>query len=163
MRLLIASILVLAAVGGSPALAALQKRPAAPTEAVWRPAETPPGGVSWATLESTKEVTRTDKEGLIRSKPIFSAPVKALAGKKIKVNGYMLPLQKGAKQTHFVLLAYPPDCPFHLNPAPMQFIEVKTSQPATFSYDVLTIEGTLQLSGQDEAGIFYKIYDGRTL
>lgn len=33
--------------------------------------------------------------------------MRALCGKKIKVNGYMTPLQNGAKRTHSVLLAYP--------------------------------------------------------
>ncbi len=87
--------------------------------------------------------------------------MQALRGKTVKVSGYMMPLQNGKTQTHFVLLAYPPDCPFHLNPAPMQFIEVKTSKPIAFDYGVKTVEGTLQLMGEDEGGVFYRIYDGR--
>jgi hypothetical protein len=71
----------------------------------------------------------------------------------------MLPLGKGAKQTHFVLLAYPPDCPFHLNPAPTQFIEVKVATPVAMDYNVRTIEGTLTLGGADEQGIFYRMLD----
>jgi len=134
-------------------------KPLKPSESVWKPAPTPPGGIAWSVLESTKEVTRLDENKLIRSKPVFPAPVKALAGKRIKVNGYMLPLGKGAKQTHFVLLAYPPDCPFHLNPAPTQFIEVKVATPMAMDYNVRTSEGTLTLGGSDEQGIFYKILD----
>jgi hypothetical protein len=130
-----------------------------PSESVWQAAPTPKGGVAWSVLESTKEVTRLDDNQLIRSKPVFPPAVKALAGKRIKVSGYMLPLQNGAKQTHFVLLAYPPDCPFHLNPAPMQFIEVRTRTPVPVSYDVKTIEGTLALGGQDEPGVFYRFAD----
>lgn len=144
--------------------AALQSRAApslAPSESVWKPADTPPGGVSWATLESTGERTRTDKEGYIVTKPLFPPAVLALNGKSIKVAGYMMPLQNGRLQTHFVLLAYPPDCPFHLNPNPMQFIEVRTTKPVAFDYRVKTIEGTLELTGHDESGIFYRIADGR--
>ena len=73
----------------------------------------------------------------------------------------MLPLQNGAKQTHFVLLAYPPDCPFHLNPAPMQFIEVKSATPVPIGNDVVTMEGLLSLHGEDEQGIFYRFTDAR--
>lgn len=146
----------------SPCFSALaQSRPAAPTESVWKPAATPPGGVSWSVLESTKEITRTGKDGYLYSKPAFSPQVLALRGKSIKVSGYMMPLQNGKAQTHFVLLAYPPDCPFHLNPAPMQFIEVKTSKPIAFDYGAKTIEGTLQLLGEDEGGVFYRIHDGK--
>jgi len=160
MRPLLVPLVLLAA--AVPASAAMQQgRPLAPSETVWKPAPTPPGGVSWAVLESTKEITRKDGAGMIWSKPAFSPQVKALAGKRIKVNGYMMPLQNGEKQTHFVLLAYPPDCPFHLSPAPMQFIEVRTKGPLPFDYNVRTIEGTLTLHGEDEGGVFYKISDAR--
>lgn len=138
-------------------------RPAAPTESVWKPAATPPGGVAWSVLESTKEITRTGKDGFLYSKPAFTPQVLALKGKSIRVSGYMMPLQNGKTQTHFILLAYPPDCPFHLNPAPMQFIEVKTTKPIAFDYGVKTIEGALLLSGEDEGGVFYRIYDGKPL
>lgn len=140
-----------------------QARPAAPTESVWKPAATPPGGVAWSVLESTKEITRTGKDGFLYSKPAFTPQVLALKGRSIRVSGYMMPLQNGKTQTHFILLAYPPDCPFHLNPAPMQFIEVKTTKPIAFDYGVKTIEGSLQLSGEDEGGVFYRIYDGKPL
>lgn len=53
----------------------------------------------------------------------------------------------------------PPDCPFHLNPAPTQFIEVKVATPVGMDYNVHTIEGTLTLGGADEQGIFYKMLD----
>jgi len=130
-----------------------------PSESVWKPAPTPPGGVAWQVLESTKEDPAAAKAGTI--KPVFPADVKALAGKRVKINGYMLPLGKGASQTHFVLLAYPPDCPFHLNPGPQQFIEVKMSSAIPMNYDVRTIEGTLELAGNDGSGVFYKISNGK--
>jgi len=147
----------------TPAYAALQRsqRPLAPTESVWKPADTPPGGIAWSLLESTKEITRTDDKGYVRSKPIFPNGVQALNGKVVKVAGYMMPLQNGTLQKHFVLLAYPPDCPFHLNPTPMQFIEVKSATGLGFDYRVKTIQGTLQLAGYDEGGIFYRIWDGK--
>lgn len=160
LRLLLALTLAFQA---APLGAAAQTRPPAPTESVWKPADTPPGGVSWALLESTKEITRTDSRGYLLSKPDFPPGVLALKGKKVKVSGYMMPLQNGKTQTHFVLLAYPPDCPFHLNPGPMQFIEVKTDKGVVFDYGVKTIEGVLELSGQDEGGVFYKINSGRAL
>jgi len=156
-------ILALAVLSLAAPAFAFQVRPTAPTESVWKPADTPPGGVAWSLLESTKEVTRTDGRGYTVSKPDFPPGVRALNGKKIKVAGYMMPLQNGKNQTHFVLLAYPPDCPFHLNPGPMQFIEVKTEKGVPFDYSVKTIEGVLELAGQDEGGVFYRISGGRAL
>lgn len=133
-----------------------------PSEQVWKPAPTPQGGVSWQTLESTKENTRT-QAGVIYSKPVFPPQVRALSGKRIKVNGYIMPLQNSAKQTHFVLLAYPPDCPFHLNPVPNQFIEVRAAAPVSVASGVQTIEGTLELTGTDESGIFYRLKNSRAV
>jgi hypothetical protein len=138
-------------------------RPLKPSESVWQTAPTPKGGTPWSLLESTKETTRLDSNKLIRSKPVFPPAVKALAGKRIKVSGYMLPLQNSEKQTHFVLLAYPPDCPFHLNPAPMQFIEVRSKTPVPVSHDVQTIEGRFSLLGEDEGGIFYRMTEAAPL
>ncbi|WAC48245.1 DUF3299 domain-containing protein [Asticcacaulis sp. SL142] len=133
-----------------------------PYEQVWKPAATPPGGIAWSVLESTKEIQRIEN-GVIYSKPVFPKAIKALAGKKIKVNGYMLPLENGVRQSRFVLLAYPPDCPFHLNPSPMQFIEVRAVTPVAMRDDVNTIEGTLVLTGDDEGGIFYKLVNSKEL
>ncbi len=141
--------------------AAIAQTALKPSESIWKPAPTPPGGVPWAVLEAAKEDPAAAKAGAV--KPLYPATVKSLAGKRVKINGYMLPLGKGASQSHFVLLAYPPDCPFHLNPGPQQFIEVKVSSAVPMNYDVRTIEGTLQLAGGDGAGVFYKISDGKEL
>ena len=156
-------VLVAAALIAAPALAAPGTAPPPEmkqSESVWTPAPTPPGGVPWQVLESAKEAPGN---AMAAPKPLYPKAVTALAGKRIKVNGYMLPLGKGGSQSHFVLLAYPPDCPFHLNPGPAQFIEVKVKTPVQMNYQVRTIEGTLELAGNDGGGVFYKISDGREL
>jgi hypothetical protein len=131
-------------------------------EDVWKPATTPKGGVSWKVLESTGETTRKDAEGYIVSKPIFTPQVKALAGKRITVAGWMMPLSAGRTQKHFVLLGYPPGCPFHFHAAPNQFIEVyaDTAFP-TSETRVFTVNGVLELTGYDESGIFYRLRQAR--
>lgn len=158
MKLLVAAASLLMAIP----LLAQRSADLKPSEQVWTPAPTPKGGVSWGVLESTKEIQRTE-DGIIYSKPSFSSAVRALSGKRIRVNGYLMPLQNSAMQTHFVLLGYPPDCPFHLNPAPNQFIEVKVDRavPVYNENQVRTIEGTLVLGGDDESGIFYQIVNGQ--
>jgi hypothetical protein len=129
---------------------------------VWKPAATPPGGTSWKLLESTGETTRTDAQGFIVSKPVFPAPVKALAGKRIKVAGWMMPLEAGAKQKRFVLLGYPPGCPFHFHAAPNQFIEVVAETPfPTNETKLFVVSGVLELTGYDESGIFYRLRAAR--
>ena len=157
-----AAALVAAPAAFAPAALAQPAKPdLKPSESIWKPAPTPPGGVAWAVLEAAKEDPAAAKAGAV--KPLYPASVKALAGKRVKINGYMLPLGKGANQSHFVLLAYPPDCPFHLNPGPQQFIEVKVTSAVPMNYDVRTIEGTLELAGGDGSGVFYKISDGKEM
>lgn len=131
---------------------------------VWKPAATPPGGTSWRVLESTGEITRTDAEGFIVSKPRFTQQVKALEGKRIKVAGWMMPLTAGAKQKRFVLLGYPPGCPFHFHAAPNQFIEVFADTPfPTNETKVFVVSGVLELTGHDESGIFYRLRSARQI
>jgi hypothetical protein len=130
-----------------------------PVEDVWQPAKTPPGGTSWKVLEATKLNDRTDpKTHIIYTKPIFTPAVRNLAGKRIKVAGWMMPLDNSARQKHFVLLGYPPGCPFHLHALPNQFIEVYSAVPVKVDeMNPIVITGTLELTGQDESGIFYRL------
>lgn len=154
-------VLALSITGISPANSAIQDGGTAATSHVWKPAATPRGGISWRVLEATKEITRT-KDGIIYSKPVFTPQVRGLAGKRIKVAGWMLPLDPAAKQKRFVLLAYPPGCPFHFNALPNQFIEVLATTPFPLNETKpFAVTGTLQLTGQDESGIFYRLTDAR--
>jgi len=139
---------------------AMQQGP--PISDIWQPAATPRGGVSWKLLESTKETTRTADDGYIRSRPVFPAGVKSLNGKRVKVAGFMMPLENASRQRHFVLLAYPPGCPFHTHAMPNQFIEVKAD--VAFPVEIeqaIVVEGVLELTGQDESGIFYRLKASR--
>jgi len=156
LRLLLALSIVFTPLAALPA--AMQKGAKAPVADIWKPAATPQGGTSWTMLEATKETTRKNKDGYIVSKPIFTPQIQSLNGKRIKVAGYMLPLEKGSQQKHFVLLAYPPGCPFHFHATPNQFIEINASVPfALNETKPFVVTGVLQLSGQDESGIFYKL------
>lgn len=129
---------------------------------VWKPAATPKGGVSWQTLEATGERTRKDSDGYILSKPIFTKKVRSLEGKRIKVAGWMMPLENGSKQKYFVLLGYPPGCPFHFHAAPNQFIEVYADKAFTTNETkMIVVSGVLELTGQDESGIFYRMKAAR--
>lgn len=129
-----------------------------PVEDIWKPAATPKGGVSWKTLEATEETTRKDAQGYILSKPVFTPAVKRLEGKRIKVAGWMMPLDNSSQQKRFVLLGYPPGCPFHFHAAPNQFIEVFADTPfPTNETKMHVVSGVLELTGYNESGIFYRL------
>lgn len=129
---------------------------------VWQPAPTPPGATSWVVLQDLELEERLEGEWVIYD-PIFGDKVKALAGERIKINGFMMPLQNAEKQTHFVLMAYPPSCPFHLAGGPSAFIEVKSDEAVAFSYEPVLMEGRFELIQEDEedSGLFYRMVDAR--
>jgi hypothetical protein len=162
MRISFATICAFALVATLPASAAMQKGGRAPDPKVadvWQPAKTPPGGTSWTLLQQTKLNDRTDKKtGVIYTKPIFPAGVKALDGKTIKVAGWMMPLENGKSQKRWVMLGYPPGCPFHMHALPNQFIEVLSPAGVPVNETKVHImTGTLKLTGYDESGIFYQL------
>lgn len=161
MRAILSTLLLAIAIAG-PATA-IQVGGKAPVEDVWQPAKTPPGGTSWKLLEQTKLIDRNDKaSGMIFTKPGFPPAVLALAGKEVKLAGWMMPLEASAKQKHFVLLAYPPGCPFHVHAMPNQFAEIYSTVPiAVDDMKPIIMTGTLQLTGQDESGIFFKLVNAR--
>lgn len=143
-------------------LAAALSQPAAAEPTIWRPAETPPGGVSWKTLESTKMISRLGPSRIVLSKPEFPPAVAQLAGKQVVVAGWMMPLESGARQRHFVLFGYPPGCPFHDHAGPNQFIEVYAAVPVPVNeIDAIVLSGVLELSGHNEDGVFYKLRGAR--
>lgn len=149
-----------------PASAAMQKGGRAPDPKiadVWQPAKTPPGGTSWKLLEQTKLNDRTDKKsGIIYTKPMFPESVKSLNGKTIKIAGWMMPLGNGKTQTRWVMLGYPPGCPFHMHALPNQFIEVLSPGGVpTNEAKIFVMTGTLELTGFDESGIFYRLKNAR--
>ncbi|MCS6987345.1 MAG: DUF3299 domain-containing protein [Sphingomonadaceae bacterium] len=149
----------LALLSAAPAMAL---QPGGQLEDVWKPAATPQGGIPWKLLESTGETTRVDAHGFLRSKPVFPPGVRALQGKRVKVAGFMMPLENAAKQSHFVLLAYPPGCPFHLHAGPNQFIEVRAATPFPVEVErAVVVEGILELTGEDESGVFYRLLQAR--
>lgn len=154
-------LLAALAVGAPSASAAMQEYQK--VKDIWQPAKTPPGGTPWKLLETTKEITR-NQAGTIYSKPIFPASVRALNGKQVKVAGWMSPLDAKARQGRFLLLAYPPGCPFHFHAMPNQFVDVHAAVPvAVNERDPMVIQGTLQLTGMDESGIFYRLVNARKL
>ena len=125
---------------------------------IWKPAKTPAGGIPWTLLESTRVIDRHDANAMVFSRPAFPPAVTALAGKHVIVSGYMMPLDATAGQKHFVLLGYPPGCPFHLHALPNQFVEVYARTPIPLDdVNPTVLAGTLRLTGQDESGVFYTL------
>lgn len=117
----------------------------------------PLGAVDWKVLFSIGEEEIID-QGLSLFKPIFSPAVKKLNGKKIKIKGFMFPLDMAETQKHFLLSAFPPSCPFHAPGGPKHIIDINVEEGIEFTYDPLIIEGEMELIEFDEDdGLYYRL------
>jgi hypothetical protein len=110
--------------------------------------------VSWKLLSQVELVKQKD-----RYVPQFSAEVAALNNKQVKMQGFMLPLQMGDKQTHFVLAAMPQTCAFCIPGGPESLVEVKSKQPVKYTFDILILAGKLEVLKDDPRGVFYVLTD----
>jgi hypothetical protein len=110
--------------------------------------------VSWKLLAQVELVKVKD-----RFQPQFSAGVAALNAKEVKVQGFMMPLEMGDKQSHFILAATPQDCAFCMPGGPESLVEVKTKQPVAYGMAPLVLSGKLAVLKDDPAGVFYRLTD----
>jgi hypothetical protein len=110
--------------------------------------------VSWKTFAQVELVKQKD-----RYVPQFSSSIAALDQKEVKVQGFMMPLEMGEKQSHFVLAAMPTTCAFCMPGGPESMVEVKMKTPVKYTFDALVVTGKLAVLKDDPSGIFYRIVD----
>ena len=110
--------------------------------------------VSWKTLAQVELVRMKD-----RYVPQFASSVTSLDQKQVKMQGFMLPLQMGDKQSHFVLAAMPQTCSFCMPGGPESMVEVKTKSPVKYTFDAVVLSGKLTVLKDDPTGIFYRLTD----
>ena len=111
--------------------------------------------ISWKLLSQVEPIKIKD-----RLLPQFSDAVLALDQKTVKVQGFMLPLETGAKVRHFLLSAIPQSCPFHVHIGGAEsLIEVRTTQPMAFTWDGVILAGKLSVLKDDPEGVLYRLTD----
>jgi hypothetical protein len=110
--------------------------------------------VSWKLLAQVEVVKVKD-----RFQPQFSSGVAALDAKEVKMQGFMMPLEMGDKQSHFILSASPVDCAFCMPGGPESLVEVKTRKPMAYGMEPIVLTGKLAVLKDDPAGVFYRLTD----
>jgi len=108
----------------------------------------------WKTLSQVEEVKVKDK--LV---PKFSAQITALDTKEVRLQGFMMPLEPGAKQKRFLLSANVPSCPFCMPGGPDSLIEVLCRKPIAFNMEPIVISGKLSVLKDDPTGLWYRVTD----
>jgi hypothetical protein len=110
--------------------------------------------VSWKLLAQVELVKVKD-----RYQPQFSAGVAALDAKEVKVQGFMMPLEMGDKQSHFILSATPQSCAFCMPGGPESLVEVKMKRPVAYGMEPVVLTGKLAVLKDDPTGVFYRLTD----
>lgn len=114
--------------------------------------------VPWSVLTDVK--TKNEKNRIL---PVFSESQLGMNGKTQRIQGFMMPLEPGKKQRHFLLSSVPLTCSFCLPGGPESMVEVKTKNPVEYSMEVVVVEGRLQVLHDDPYGLYYRITDAVTV
>ena len=110
------------------------------------------GVVSWKTLGLVEPV----KEGG-KIVPRFDPHILALDGTEVRLQGFMLPMDIGDAQRHFLISAAPPHCPFCLPAGPEAVVEVFARKPVSFSMEPIFVSGKFALVKSDPSGLLYRL------
>lgn len=108
--------------------------------------------VPWSTLTAVK--TKVVKNRIL---PEFTPPVLALDRKPQRVQGFMMPLEPGEKQRHFLLTSVPLSCSFCLPGGPESMVEVRTKTPVRYTLEPVVVEGDFAVLADDPQGLYYRI------
>jgi hypothetical protein len=144
---LLLMLILLPAAGGAPAHAA-----GAPPANV-PPLSDLPGVVRWSTLSKVGSVKARDGKLV----PKYADEVAAMNNAQIKLQGFMMPLEPGEKQTHFLLTVTSPSCAYCLPAGPEGVVEIKATAPIKFTYTPVILSGTMNVLANDPMGLYYRL------
>ena len=110
--------------------------------------------LAWSVLTDVK--TQTVKNRLL---PNFPPNVQALGDKTQRIQGFMMPLEPGERQRHFLLSSVPMSCSFCVPGGPESMVEVKTRTPVKYTLEPVVVEGKFAVLADDPYGLYYRITD----
>jgi uncharacterized protein len=116
------------------------------------------GAVPWSVLNSVKIKNEGGK--LL---PDYTPQIKSFNAKRVKVQGFMIPLQPGDKQTHFLITNVPTTCGFCMPAGPEGLIEVRTAEAVKYNYEPITLEGRFAVLDRDPTGVYYRLTGAKSI
>jgi uncharacterized protein len=121
------------------------------------------GALSWdffsETKENQKKITHDNGSYTFEITPVFAQRMKDLNGKQVKLHGFMFPLEQSEEQSDFLFGPFPSSCPFHYHIPPQLVVEIAAKTPIAFTWDPITLKGTLELVEKDTNDIYYILND----
>ena len=114
--------------------------------------------IPWSVLTDVK--TRTEKNRIL---PIFNAIQTALNQKTQRIQGFMMPLEPGTSQRHFLLSSVPLTCSFCTAGGPESMVEVRTKTPVKYGMEPVVVEGKFSVLNDDSYGLYYRMTDATSV
>ena len=114
--------------------------------------------IPWSVLTDVK--TRTEKNRIL---PIFNASQTALNQKTQRIQGFMMPLEPGTSQRHFLLSSVPLTCSFCTAGGPESMVEVRTKTPVKYGMEPVVVEGKFSVLNDDSYGLYYRMTDATSV
>lgn len=112
------------------------------------------GVLSWNTLAQVKQ-TKVKNRILTE----FSKEITALNNREVKLQGFMMPLEPGDKQKHFLISLTPPSCSYCMPAGPEGVVEVKSKTPIKYTFDPIIVSGKMSVLKDDPMGMYYRLTD----
>lgn len=110
--------------------------------------------VPWSVLSDLTK--KTTKDGIV---PVFNARQQTMHQTVQRVQGFMMPLEAKATQTHFLLTSVPLTCSFCIPGGPESMIEVKAKTPVRYSMEPVVVEGKFTVLTNDQYGLYYRVVE----
>lgn len=94
--------------------------------------------------------------------PVFSEDIKNMAGKEIKIKGYIIPVEGYKSHKEFIFSAYPYNmCFFCGGAGPETVMEVSADEPVKYTAEQIEIQGRLELNDTDVNRLMYILTEAK--
>ena len=110
--------------------------------------------VPWGTLAQVRHRTVNG-----HAEHHFSKAVSALDNRKVKLRGFLIPLDRGEHHSHFLLSASPRTCFECWAPGPEGWVEVFSEVPVADTYGEILVSGRFLVVRNDRDDLHYRIVD----
>lgn len=116
---------------------------------------------AWKTLSKITFKKQFDESlGFKVDVPIFSEDIKKLAGKEIKIKGYIIPVEGYKSHKEFIFSAFPYNmCFFCGGAGPETVMEVYAKDAIKYTAEPVTLKGKLELNDSDVNRLIYTLKD----
>jgi len=112
--------------------------------------------VAWSLLTDVKTEVKSGSKGK-RVVPVYPPEVRALNQRRLKLHGFMLPLEPGENQRHFLLASVPLTCSFCTPGGAESLVEVRTKTPVKYRLEAVVVEGKFHVLDNDPYGLYYRL------